>query len=233
MNPCTRTHVQDGKSAASAQIPTEVEALLHRTGARITNKEAPTSQSVASVDPDQPNTINVDDLERFSRDKNARNQTLSHEAVHIWHQNLPPEVQRMIPMDDPKDLYGKDHIGYDQDELKNMRSQGLTLENLPREKAAAVIQTYAHLGGDDAPKAIRDVYKPWADDLVHSQLSTIQPSSVDTQGIVTTPRAPAGADLHETKILGEEKEKKSSKDVPNGTKHGAGESWDMTRIGGI
>jgi 2'-5' RNA ligase len=39
--------------------------------------------------------------------------------------------------------------------------------------------------------------------------------------------------MHETKILGEEKEKKSSKDVPNGTKHGAGEvvGYDSERVG--
>jgi hypothetical protein len=97
-------------------------------------------------------------------------------------------------MDDPKDLYGKDHIGYDQDERMAELAQPSTHAcESSAQKAAAVIQTCSHLAGDDAPKAVRDVYKSWADDLVNSQLSSIQPTSADMRGIVTTPRPPAGA----------------------------------------
>lgn len=216
----------DGKTSAGAQVPSEVTALLHRTGAKITNNEAPTSQSVASVSPDDPNTINIDDKERFDKDKNAANQTLSHEAVHIWHNNLPPEIQKMIPMDDPKDPYHGD--GYEPDELKQMRSLGVKLWNLPRERAATIIQKYAHMGGDNAPKEIKEAYGPWAKDLVDSPLSTVQETSADQQGINTAVRPPAP--MQEMKIFGEGEGKPEKEDTPNGKRevlHGSKDREDL------
>lgn len=215
----------DGKTSVAASVPTEVNDLLDRTGAKITNNEAPTSKVVASVDPDEPNNINIDDKERFSKDKNAAAQTLSHEAVHVWHNNLPPEIQKMIPADDPKDPYHKN--GYEPDELQNMRAQGLKLYNLPRERAATVIQKYSHLGGSNAPKEVRDVYEPWAKDMTTSPLSTVMPTSGNQQGINTDVRPPGSAPMPETQIFPEEKEKSEGNpeksDGKSGPKHPAGD----------
>jgi len=141
--------------------------------------------AIASVDPGSPNTINVEDPQRFNQ---SGPQTLGHETVHVWGNNLPPEIQKQIPPDDPKDPYN-----YGGTEgLKSMRDQGMKLWNLPREKAATIVQYYISQGGENAPKAIKDAYGPWVNDMNEAPLSSIVPSEPGQPGLNTTPRAPQG-----------------------------------------
>lgn len=187
----------DNPGKLTAALPGPVRRVLSSTGLNLQPAKphmgAQGNPAIASVDPGSPNTINVEDPARFNQ---SGTQTLSHEAVHLWHNNLPPHIQAQIPEDDQKDPYNYGGA----EGLQSMRDQGMKLWNLPREKAATVVQYYASQGGKDAPKAIRDVYEPWVKDMSDVPLSTIKPTDPDAQGLETSPRPPQGQ-MYSTKVF--------------------------------
>lgn len=180
----TKTFAQ----ASVAALPGPVKRVLSSTGLNIQPAQphmgAQGKPAIASVDPGSPNTINIENQQKFN---SSGPQTLGHESVHLWHNNLPPEIQKQIPPDDLKDPY---NYGGTQG-LQSMRSQGMRLWNLPREKAATVVQYYISQGGENAPKAVKDAYGPWVNDMSQAPLSSVVPSEPDGP-MNTTPRAPQG-----------------------------------------
>lgn len=135
--------------------------------------------SIASVDADSPDTININDPKSFSSTSNSASQTLAHEATHLLQNNLPPTEAAKIPADDA-------NHPYDLGDLDAQRAKGKTITQLPREQEATIVQKYVASGGKD--KAL----KPWVDDLKNVKLSTILPTKPGQQGISTTARAPQG-----------------------------------------
>ncbi len=165
-------------------LPLPVRRVLRATGAVIqpaTGDQGGYHEAVASVSPDAPNTIQVEDQQRFNA--NAP-QTVAHEAFHVWRNNLPPHIRALAPQDDT------DQYNYaDPGTMLRLRAQGKRLWNLPEESGATALQYYTSQGGENAPKAIRDAYKPWADDM-DTPLSAMMPTPANAQEINTTPRPP-------------------------------------------
>lgn len=120
------------------------------------------------------NTIEVNRPQDFTTAQKG------HELVHIWQNNLPPSVQAKIP-DDPQD-----NSAFDISDVDNLRKQGKTLVDIPREKAATIVQKYIETK-DPKQKA---KLQPWVDDLRSSALSVTQPTSPDATRINTATRAP-------------------------------------------
>lgn len=101
-----------------------------------------------------------------------------HELVHVWQNNLPPSVQSKIP-DDPQGT-----AAFDISDADKLRKQGKTLVDIPREKAATIVQKYI-----EDPKKNANL-KPWIEDMGKHGLSITQPTSPDATKLNMKPRAP-------------------------------------------
>jgi hypothetical protein len=165
-------------------LPSPVRRVLHATGAIIqpaTGNQGGYREAVASVSPDAPNTIQVEDQQRFNA--NAP-QTIAHEAFHVWRNNLPPHIRAMAPPDDT------DQYNYaDPATMVRLRAQGKRLWDLPEESGATALQYYTAQGGENAPKKIVDAYKPWSEDM-DAPLSAMMPTPANATVLNTTPRPP-------------------------------------------
>jgi hypothetical protein len=185
----TKTFPQADLSA----LPGPIKRVLHAAGATIkpaTGADDGYHEAVASVSPDEPNTIQVEDPQRFAQ--NAA-QTVAHEAFHVWRLNLPPHIRALAPQDDT------DQYNYaDPGTMRMLRAQGKRLWNLPEESGATAMQYYTSQGGENAPKAVRDAYGPWAKDM-EAPMSTMLPTPANAQELNTAPRPPTA--MYETKTF--------------------------------
>lgn len=173
-----------------AALPGPVRRVLSSTGLQLKpaspHTGAQNMPAIASVDAGSPNTINIEDPARFNR---SAPQTLTHEAIHLWQNNLPPHIQAQIPPDNPDAPY--DYGGVQG--LLDARAKGKKLINFPREVQSTIGQYYQAQGGDEsAPDAIRKAYKPFVDDMEDYPLSTMMGTDPDQPGINTTARPPQG-----------------------------------------
>jgi hypothetical protein len=204
----TKTFTQASISA----LPSPIRRVLRDTGATIqpaTGNRGGYHEAVASVSPDAPNTIQIEDPERFNA---SAPQTVAHEAFHVWRNNLPPHIRAMAPQDDT------DQNNYaDPGTMNRLRAQGKRLWDLPEESGATAVQYYTSQGGENAPKAIRDAYKPWVDDM-NTDMSNIEPTPANAQQINTTPRPPGTMYSTRTFAKGEEPLMKGAPvQLPDGT----------------
>jgi hypothetical protein len=178
---------------ADTALPAPIQRVLRATGATIKPATGPGDgyhEAVASVSPDAPNTIQVEDPKRFEQNKA---QTVAHEAFHVWRNNLPPHVRAMAPQDDT------DQYNYaDPNTMVRLRQQGKRLWDLPEESGATALQYYTSQGAENAPKKIVDAYKPWAEDM-DVPMSTIMPTAANAQELNTAPRPPGT--MYETKTF--------------------------------
>lgn len=135
--------------------------------------------SVASVDQGAGNnTVSINSPKDFADNPTA---TMGHELTHVWQNNLPPSVQAKIP-DDPKDS-----SAFDISDVDKLRKQGKTLVDIPREKAATIVQKYVEAKpGSDTRKKLQ----PWVDDMGKTALSSTQPTASDATKLNMKPRPP-------------------------------------------
>lgn len=121
------------------------------------------------------NTIEVNRPQDFGPAQKA------HELVHVWQNNLPPSIQSKIP-DDPKD-----NSAFDISDVDSLRKQGKTLVDIPREKAATIVQKFTEA---KPGSATRKKLQPWVDDMGNTPLSSTQPTAPDATRLNMNPRAP-------------------------------------------
>lgn len=135
--------------------------------------------TVANVDQGAGNNnIEINNSSAFSKNPTA---TMGHEVTHVWQNNLPPSVQAKIP-DDPKDM-----SAFDISDVDKLRNQGKTLVDVPREKAATIVQKYIEAKPNSAT---RKKLQPWIDDMGKTPLSSTMPTSPDSKRLNMTPRPP-------------------------------------------
>lgn len=165
---------------SSTDIPTEVRNAVTTIPVEIKQGQSikdPNNRGggvpIANVDQGAGNnTIEVNRPQDFGPAQKG------HELVHIWQNNLPPSVQAKIP-DDPKDT-----SAFDISDADKLRKQGKTLVDIPREKAATIVQKYI-----EDPKKNANL-KPWIEDMGKHGLSITQPTAPNATRLNTNPRAP-------------------------------------------
>jgi hypothetical protein len=106
-----------------------------------------------------------------------------HEAYHAMVANMPPTEAAKIPDDD----YSDPSKTYDITDAPKWRAQGLTITQIPQEKAARIVERY--IKGDTATRA---QLQPWIDDLNNIKQSVVQPTRPGMAGINTAVRPPQG-----------------------------------------
>jgi hypothetical protein len=104
-----------------------------------------------------------------------------HELTHVWQNNLPPSVQAKIP-DDPQDK-----TAFDISDVDSLRKQGKTLADIPREKAATIVQKFIEA---KPGSATRTKLQPWVDDMGKTALSSTMPTAPDAKKLNMQPRPP-------------------------------------------
>jgi hypothetical protein len=172
--------------AALSSLPQPMQRALSTIPVNVVDGKATSGDpAIASVAGSNPNTIEINDPARFSRDPR---QVMGHEATHLWQNNLPPTMIARIPADDQNDPYNVSDV----DQLRKM---GKTLADLPREKGAAVIQRYIVNQNNPAERAR---LQPWVDDMKRTPLSITMPTAPDATRLNMNPRPPSLPDLPET-----------------------------------
>lgn len=195
---------QMGRAALADSAPAPLLRLLGGNGnvnfttqdstpgavAGFSGKAAP--NAYAGVNQGNPNTVQVMDQAAFQK-PGQTGQLAVHEATHIMQNNLPPKVAAKIPADNASDPY---NFGGEAG-LVNMRKQGKTLLDLPREQQAAVMQYYtaqndgyqnklaagtAGPADHAAAQQRQQVYGPWVNDLNHVPQSVIMPTDPQAKG---------------------------------------------------
>lgn len=181
------TALSDGNDPASSDVPSQVQNAVStipvaiKQGAAISD---PNNRGggvpIANVDQGAGNnTIEVNRPQDFGAAQKG------HELVHIWQNNLPPSVQAKIP-DDPQGT-----SAFDISDVDKLRKQGKTLADIPREKAATIVQKYIETK-DPKQKA---KLQPWVDDMKSSSLSTTMPTAPDAKKLNMKPRPPGLPDI--------------------------------------
>lgn len=176
------TALSDANSPVAADVPSQVQNAVSTIPVEMKKGDPipdPNNRGggvpIANVDQGAGNnTIEVNRPQDFGAAQKG------HELVHVWQNNLPPSVQAKIP-DDPKDM-----SAFDISDVDKLRKQGKTLSDIPREKAATIVQKYIE-AKDPKQKA---KLQPWVDDMKSSALSVTMPTSPDAKSLNTTPRAP-------------------------------------------
>ena len=174
----------DDVMTGSSEIPDTQRAGGKMVAAYVTAPGTATSTDTVNI----PDKAVLNDYD--NQQQNGRAATLAHETTHVLEDNMAPSVQAKIP--EPKD--GTDP--YDISDVDDLRKSGKTFQDLPREKAATVVQKYIESGGKAAN------LKPWIQDIKNLPLSTIKPT---TQGgaadkINTQARAPRGGQAMLTEL---------------------------------
>ena len=134
----------------------------------------PYGAAIASVPAHEPHIIEINDPKKFAM---GPKQTVGHELIHLLQNNLAGPIQQAIPPDDPKKPY-------DISDADALRKSGKKLWNLPKEKAATIVQYY--IAFPDA----RARLQPWIDDLNYAPLSLVNPTGPNDKEINITPRVP-------------------------------------------
>lgn len=183
-NAATSPDAATAGNRAIADLPPEIRNAVTTIPVNVTNGESTKTDaapqgSVASVTQGAGNnTVKINSPQDFANNPTA---TMGHELTHVWQNNLPPSVQAKIP-DDPKDS-----SAFDISDVDTLRKQGKTLVDVPREKAATIVQTYVEA---KPGSATRKRLQPWVDDLGNTPLSSTQPTAPDATKLNMNPRAP-------------------------------------------
>lgn len=171
-----------------SQLPQEVQNATSTIPVQVTqgqqmsdpNNRSSTQTVAANVDQGAGNnTIEINNPQSASDPA-----TMAHELVHVWQNNLPPSTQAKIPED------AKDMSAFDISDADKLRKQGKTLADLPREKAATIVQKYIETKD---PK-VKAKLKPWVVDMQKTPLSSTMPTAPNATRLNMTPRPPGRPD---------------------------------------
>lgn len=169
---------------AIEDLPPEVRNAVSTVPVQVTKGQTTTTDaapqgSVASVTQGAGNnTVKINSPKDFADNPTA---TMGHELTHVWQNNLPPSVQAKIP-DDPQDK-----SAFDISDVESLRKQGKTLVDIPREKAATIVQKYVEA---KPGSATRKKLQPWVDDMGKTALSSTMPTAPDATKLNMKPRPP-------------------------------------------
>lgn len=154
-------------------IPPELQRIQKAIGVEVVQGR-PYGNAIATVADHEPHRIEINDPERFAKGKD---QTISHETIHLWQSQLPGPLQSARMKDDP-------NHPYDISKIDEWRKQGKKLSDLPAEVSASIVQRYV------ASAADRPRLQVWINDLNTTPLSVMQPTSPSDKEINVKPRPP-------------------------------------------
>lgn len=160
--------------SADAIIPPAVQRIQDAVGAEFKLGKPLPDGGVASVGEHEARTVEINDPQKFAQ---GPQQTKAHEITHLWQNSLPGKTQTAIPPDNPK-------APYDLSNIDQLRTKGHTLATIPREQAAAIVQTYT------ADPSQRKRLQPWIDDMNRTPLSIMMPTGPQDKTINRNVRPP-------------------------------------------
>jgi hypothetical protein len=146
------------------------------------NEVSSGAKVIAGVEQGEPRQVDVEDPATFKA--NAQ-QVAPHELYHLWVGNLTPSVAARIPISKSMDDYKQPTA----EDLNAMRAKGMTLLDVPSEKAGQMM-AWSALHPED--QKFQAAMKPYLDDMRKTSPSVIQATGPNDATINTRPRAPLG-----------------------------------------
>lgn len=126
-------------------------------------------EGVAYVAPEDPDTIHVQDADRFDQ------QSLNHEALHGYLDHFPNEKFADVPRDANKVVTPEAYKWGDYDSLIKDQAAGKTIHDYNPEQLAKILETYTTEGQDFMDRASRNELLPEDVEQYHHMQQAVRP----------------------------------------------------------